>query len=148
HLAGVSRDRAVLADVQPGSDLLRPAAPASALPPPAPGGRLGGEPVAEQQGDDDAAADDAEELAPVPLVEGGTLVQLVALRVVEEVGEELLVHWAPPFSALAACSMAATIRTYVPQRQTLPFIERTISSRLGRGWPSSSATADMIMPGV
>ena len=48
----------------------------------------------------------------------------------------------------AARLMAATISGYVPQRQTLPFIARTMSSVLGDGVRSSSATPAMIIPDV
>ena len=43
--------------------------------------------------------------------------------------------------ALAAIARAAMIRGYVPQRQILPFMNSTISSREGSGFLSQQADA-------
>jgi hypothetical protein len=47
----------------------------------------------------------------------------------------------------AARSMALTMRGYAPQRQILPFMWRTISSRVGFLVVASNAAACMIWPG-
>ena len=47
---------------------------------------------------------------------------------------------------VAACLIAARMRTYVPQRQRLPDIAVSISASVGEGFCASSAVALMICP--
>jgi hypothetical protein len=77
-LAGEGRHRAVLADVQPGPDLLGQRPPWGTLPPLR--GRLLGGGLTQQQGHDDAAAGEPEEAPPAQLEAGpGILEELIAL---------------------------------------------------------------------
>ena len=70
-----------------------------------------GDAFAQQAGHDEAAADDAEERPPVQFaVQRRNPVQLQQLGLEVQVVQQLLAHRAPPFIALAACSMAVTIR--------------------------------------
>ena len=82
-LAGVDRDPAVLADVQPGADVLGRGTAAEAAAPPAAGLlrlRFGGIPI-QQVEDEESAAHRLEEVAAIELEPvGRALAQLVALE--------------------------------------------------------------------
>src|SRR5262249_52896674 len=122
RLAGVDGNDAVLADVQPGRQVLRRRVAEAAAAPGAgfPLLRREGSGRNEQQ---DAATENLEEVSSFEI-------ETVTRRFAELVAFHLD-HRAPPF--VAASRIACMILGYVPQRQTLPSKARTISSRVGFG---------------
>src|SRR5262249_45387790 len=108
-LAGVDRDLAVFADVQPGADVLRPLPAEAALP--AAAGLLRVECVGGDETDDEAAAHAAEEVAAVEVeVVLRLLEELVPFRL-DLIGRDgLPVHRSPPFITSAALRTACIMR--------------------------------------
>ncbi len=156
-LAGVGGHLSGLVNVQPSRQLRRPAAGSAAASP----RRLLGIGLIRQETDDNAAPQDLAEVAAVDFeLVMGRFEQLVALGFDRVRGQGPKVrgqgpgvggqgfHRAPPFFGSAACWTACTILAYVPQRQMLPFMACTMSDSFGLGLLFSSATPDMIIPGV
>jgi hypothetical protein len=151
-LSGHHGDDAVAADVDAGGDVPRPAPAPSAPAAPAAAALLRQErPGADgdQQPRPEHLHEPAAAEAEVEPDEFHRLVRDVLVHRLDRDGS--LVHRPPPFApatASAARFTASTIRGYPQHRHTCRFIHAPISSSVGFGFSSSSATAAITIPGV
>src|SRR5439155_13714598 len=108
-LAGVARDLALLADVNPSADFLgrgaakTPAAPLA--------GRLHRNDLTRHKAHQDSPAQSLKEFPAIPFqAKMGIVIKLVALRLERHFQKILVTHRAPPFIVAAAFWTAKTIR--------------------------------------